>query len=120
MATHSDVPPTRTIKPIDAPPESDKPTTAMLKADIDSGATGDKTEVFDPGLSPLGTDDEAAGRPPSAKRIELARRYERFERWIRGARKAPGPHLKWDAALTGFVSFIGVVAVIFVGAMLAL
>ena len=120
MTTNSDVPPTRTIKPIDASPESDRPTTAMLKADIDSRATGDKTEVYDPGLSPLGTDDEAAGRPPSAKRIAMARHYERFERWIRNARKAPGAHEKWDGALTGFASFIGIVAVIFVGALWAL
>ena len=36
-----------------------KPTTAMLKADIDSGSTGDKVAHYDPGLSQLGTDDEA-------------------------------------------------------------
>ena len=120
MTTHSDVPPTRTVKPIDAPPDSDTPTTAMLKADIDSGATGDKTEVFDPGLSPLGTDDEAAGRPASPERIRIARHYERFERWMRGSRKAPGAHFKWDGALGGFVGFICAVAVIFVGAIWAL
>lgn len=121
MAAKSDLPPTRTIDPIEAPPpESDRSTTAMLKADIDSGATGDKTAVFDPGLSPLGTDDEAAGRPASQKRIALARHYERFERWIRNARQAPGAQEKWDGALTGYVSFIGIVAVIFVGAIWAL
>jgi hypothetical protein len=120
MTTKSDVPPTRTIEPTDAPPASGRPTTAMLKADIDSGATGDKTEVFDPGLSPLGTDDEAAGRPPSAKRIALARHYERLERWLRGAQKASGAHRKWDGALAGFAGFIGIVAVVFLGAIWAL
>ena len=120
MADKSDLPPTRTTDPIEAPPESSSPTTAMLKADIDSGATGDKTEVFDPGLSPLGTDDEAAGRPASAGRIALARHYERVQRWVRGARPAPGAHEKWDGTLTGFASFIGLVAVIFVGAIWAL
>jgi hypothetical protein len=121
MAAKSDLPPTRTIDPIEAPPlESERSTTAMLKADIDSGATGDKTAVFDPGLSPLGTDDEAAGRPASEKRIALARHYERFERWIRNARQAPGAQEKWDGALTGYVGFIGLVAVIFVGAIWAL
>jgi hypothetical protein len=120
MATKSEMPETHTIKPIDAPPASDRPTTAQLKADIDSGATGDKTEVFDPGLSPLGTDDEAAGRPASTKRIRIARHYERFERWMRGGRKAPGAHEKWDGTLTGFAGFIGLVAVIFVGAIWAL
>ena len=42
MAANSDLPPTHTIKPIDPPPASDQPTTAMLKGDIDSGRTGDK------------------------------------------------------------------------------
>jgi hypothetical protein len=69
MATNSDIPPTHTIKPVDPPPPSDQPTSAMLKDDIDSGRTGDKVGVFDPGLSTLGTDDEAAGRPPSPFRI---------------------------------------------------
>ena len=118
-APESDVPPTRTIKPIDAPPESDTPTTAMLKADIDSGATGDKTEVFDPGLSPLGTDDEAAGRPPSAERIRIARHYERFERWMKGARVAGVAHHTWDGALAGYAGFICVAAVILVGGIWA-
>ncbi|HEX2127143.1 MAG TPA: hypothetical protein VHF45_11365 [Thermoleophilaceae bacterium] len=120
MATNRDVPPTHTIKPMDAPPESDRPTTAQLKADIDSGATGDKNEVFDPALSPLGTDDEAAGTPPSRQRIELARYQERFQRWLRRARKGSAAHGKPDEAATAFATFIAIVAVIFVGAIWAL
>jgi hypothetical protein len=42
-------PPSRAADAIAAPPDSDNPTTAMLKADIDSGATGDKIGVYDPG-----------------------------------------------------------------------
>jgi hypothetical protein len=38
----------------------------QLRADIDSGRTGDKVSAPDPGMAPLGTDDEAAGTPPSA------------------------------------------------------
>ena len=52
-------------------------TVAQLKNDIDSGRTGDKVAFSDPGLSPLGTDDEAAGRPNSPERIALARATER-------------------------------------------
>ena len=37
-----------TTKPIDPPPSSGRPTSAQLKADIDSGRTGDKVGVFDP------------------------------------------------------------------------
>lgn len=61
---------------VSKPPASDRPTTAQLKADIDSGSTGDKVRASDPGLAPLGTDDEAAGNPPEAARIILAREAE--------------------------------------------
>jgi hypothetical protein len=53
-----------------------RPTSAQLKADIDAGRTGDKVNNADPGLSALGTDDEAAGHPPTAERIQLARNLE--------------------------------------------
>ena len=52
------------------------PTTAQLKADIDSGKTGDKVRVSDPAMSPLGTDDEAGGRPNSPEAVALARQHE--------------------------------------------
>ncbi len=116
--SNRDIPPTHTIKPIDAPPDSANPTTAMLKADIDSGRTGDKVEVYDPGLSQLGTDDEAAGRPPSAFRIALARQTETFDRW-RSSRKASAAHLKRDGFPTGFVGFIVAVGVILLGGLSA-
>lgn len=52
------------------------PNTAQLKADIDSGRTNDKVAWSDPAASPLGTDDEAAGTPPSAARVSMARASE--------------------------------------------
>lgn len=52
-------------------------TTEQLRHDIDSGLTGDKVAASDPAAAPLGTDDEAAGTPPSAAAVELARRTER-------------------------------------------
>lgn len=107
-----DLPPTRTIEPMDPPPDSSRPTTAMLKGDIDSGKTGDKNPVFDPGLSPLGTDDEAAGRPPSAFRIALARRYENAERWLRGSRKAGAAHQKTDGLPIGFIGIVATISVV--------
>jgi hypothetical protein len=108
------MPPTRTIERMDAPPLSSNPTSAQLKADIDSGATGDKIGVFDPGLSPLGTDDEAAGTSPSPERIRLARHNERTARWA--GRKLRGTsHTSRDPVLIGYVGaivFIGLVLVI--------
>jgi hypothetical protein len=88
MERRNDLLPTQTIRPIDAPPTSSSPTTAQLRADIDSGRTGDKIAVIDPGLSPLGTDDEAAGTPAVPHRISLARRLEGVQRWAKGAGRA--------------------------------
>ena len=83
---------------------SDKPgaarsgaTVAQLKNDIDSGRTGDKTSGFDPAAAPLGTDDEAAGTPPSPEIVAQAREAER-----RPSSKAPNaaePGLAPDGAL---------------------
>jgi len=115
VGVHPDLPPTGTIEPIAPPPDSDSPTTAMLKGDIDSGRTGDKVEVFDPGLSPLGTDDEAAGRPASAFRVALARRYEGLERWAQGARKTGAAHTKRDQYPVVFLAFIVAVSVTILG-----
>src|SRR3712207_6948847 len=55
----------------------------------------------DPGLAPLGTDDEAAGRPPSPFRIALARHLESAERWMRAGDKTGDVHQPSDMALTG-------------------
>ena len=112
MAANPDVPPTHTIKPVDPPPPSDQPTSAMLKADIDSGRTGDKVGVLDPGLSSLGTDDEAAGRPPSPFRVALARYQESFERWTKSRRRASDAHPRWDITLTGFFGLITAIGVV--------
>ena len=51
-------------------------TVAQLRADIDSGRTGDKVSAADPAMAPLGTDDEAAGTPPPPDAIALTRRLE--------------------------------------------
>jgi hypothetical protein len=57
-------------------PRNGGSTTAQLKTDIDSGKTGDKVSVGDPGLSPLGTDDEAGGHPNSPELIDQMRQLE--------------------------------------------
>jgi hypothetical protein len=111
---HSDLPPTRTVEPMDAPPPSSHPTVMQLKGDIDSGRTGDKNPVFDPGLSPLGTDDEAAGHPPTPFRIALARHYENVGRWVGQRRNASAAHNKHDGVPVVFIGFIIAVAVILV------
>ena len=113
---HRDVPPTRTIKPMDPPPMNAGSTTAQLKGDINSGRTGDKNEVFDPGLSPLGTDDEAGGVSPSPEQVDLARHQESTERWKDGAGKDSYAHQNSRKALYAYVGFIALVLVLFAGA----
>jgi hypothetical protein len=114
VADNNDMPRTHTIKPQDPPPDSSNPTSAMLKGDIDSGRTRDKVEVFDPGLSPLGTDDEAAGTPPRPYEIALARFQEVKARWGAGPRTGSAAHDDPDFALSGFIGFIGAVALVLV------
>ncbi|WP_414475715.1 hypothetical protein [Microvirga sp. M2] len=112
MTNRSDIPPAHTIKRMDPPPPSVRPTVAMLQGDIDSGLTGDKNPMFDPSGAPLGTDDEAADTPPTPFRIALARYHETVERWI-GGNWAPDPaHDKWEGLPVGFVGFIVAVGLI--------
>jgi hypothetical protein len=62
-------------------PESGSPaTTSRLREDIDHGAGADKIDYPDPSAAPLGTDDEAAGLPPSAARVALASRQKLSDR----------------------------------------
>ena len=51
-------------------------TMAQLRADIDSGRTGDKVAAVDHAAAPLGTDEEAAGTPVSAEIIAMVRQRE--------------------------------------------
>lgn len=56
------------------------PTTEQLRADIDSGAKGEKVSHSDPAAAPLGTDDEAAGRTPTAQERQLAAKSQPYYR----------------------------------------
>ena len=73
----SETPPPPGNLPADAPPDSETPTSAQLKADIDSGRTADKTPHMDVGAAPLGTCEEAGGTPPTSQEVRLARQNER-------------------------------------------
>nr|WP_147028941.1 hypothetical protein [Methylobacterium oxalidis] len=103
----SEDPPSPGDIPVEAPPPSDRPTTAMLKADIDSGRTGDKVEHYDVGMAQLGTCDEVAGTPPTLERIALARETEAASR---KARAMADPHGSRWWVLPGFAGFIVVAA----------
>jgi hypothetical protein len=98
-----------------APPSDPSPNPAMLKADIDSGRTDDKNEVFDPGMSMLGTDDEVAGNPASPERIRMAREQE-TSRSTAGAPVEPRANIARTGRgriVTAFVIGIVLFAVLF-------
>lgn len=77
MPRHDD--PTE-LEPRPSPPplSGSGSTMPQLKMDIDSGVTGDKLAVLDVGLVPLGTDDEAAGFPPTPELVHAVRQAERM------------------------------------------
>ncbi|MBE7244136.1 MAG: hypothetical protein INR63_04230 [Actinomycetospora chiangmaiensis] len=77
MTLRSETPPPPGNLPADSPPDSEAPTTAQLKGDIDSGRTADKTPHVDVGAAPLGTCEEAGGTPPTSQEVRLARQNER-------------------------------------------
>jgi hypothetical protein len=119
MAFNSEQPPHGSARPIPhpAPVDDPVPNAAMLKGDIDTGRTGDKNEVFDPGLSPLGTDEEAAGTPPSPAAVKHARVQETRSRsrwrWSWGPHKTSAAHDKDDSGvLFGFVGLIVAIGIV--------
>ena len=85
MTGHDDMPrhddPTE-LEPRPRPLEDSGPTAtvAQLRQDIVSGTTGEKVAVLDPSMASLGTDDEAAGEPPSPELVAAVRNAERTER----------------------------------------
>jgi hypothetical protein len=85
-------------------------TTARLRAEIDSGRTGDKVATIDPAAAPLGTDDEAAGTPPTLDAVALARRHELKYAHDRGDQR------KASAALV-YTALLAVIAAILVGVL---
>jgi hypothetical protein len=53
-----------------------KDTIEQLRADIDSGRTGDKNSWPDPAAAPLGTDEESGGQGTDPNAAALARAQE--------------------------------------------
>ena len=60
--------------------DSRAPTTDQIRHDIDSGKSGDKVGFPDPSAAPLGTDDEAAGTPPTERQRMAAHAEEVINR----------------------------------------
>jgi hypothetical protein len=108
MTLRSETPPPPGNLPTDPPPESDAPTAAQLKGDIDSGRTADKAPHMDVGAAPLGTCEEAGGTPPTAQEVRVARQNERAP----SERAAKGyVHQRQPWVLPVYVGFIVLAAV---------
>ncbi|MFM9860798.1 hypothetical protein RUR49_20265 [Pseudoxanthobacter sp. M-2] len=63
---------------VQPPPEPRGPVTTAdaLRSRIDRGDGSDKVDFPDPAASPLGTDDEAAGTPPTRSDVAQAAAHE--------------------------------------------
>ena len=59
--------------------DTEAPTVDQLRKEIDRGQSGDKTPGVDPAAAPLGTDDEAAGHPPTEEERAMAAEAQRAE-----------------------------------------
>jgi hypothetical protein len=90
-----------------------RPTVDRLRADIDAGWTGDKIPASDPAMAPLGTDDEAAGAPPSGDAVAQARRTE-----AGGAPKPPQPRTGPGHAWVLIVLILVLIAIMGLAGML--
>ncbi|KAA0122466.1 hypothetical protein CIW48_18305 [Methylobacterium sp. P1-11] len=108
MTLRSETPPPPGNLPCDPPPDSEAPTTAQLKGDIDSGRTADKTPHMDIGAAPLGTCEEAGGTPPTSQEVRIARQNERAP----SERAAKGyAHQRQPWVLPLYIGFIAAAAV---------
>jgi len=117
MSYETDLPPHKSAQPMAPPPDAERPNAAMLKGDIDSGRTGDKVEVFDPGMAMIGACEEAAGTPLTPEQIKIARDYETKQRWRFGGKKDPAGRNRSALALYGFAAFIVAVGAGFLGVL---
>jgi hypothetical protein len=108
MTLRSETPPPPANLSVDPPPDSETPTSAQLKGDIDSGRTADKTPHLDVGAAPLGTCEEAGGTPPTSQEVRLARQNERAPS---EKTKTGYVHQKQSWVLPTYIGFIVLAAV---------
>ena len=77
MSPRNDDPTEIEPRPTAPPPPGARSNPDALRADIDSGATGDKVPMTDPATAPLGADAEASGVPTPPEAVAEVRRIER-------------------------------------------
>ena len=120
MAFQTDIPPHKSAEPVKTPPppvDDPNPNMAMLKGDIDSGRTGDKVAVLDPGMAMLGTCEEASGTPLTPEQIKFAREQEVKHRFPDGRPEHPSADKDDQGTRYAYVGFIALAAVVVVAAI---
>lgn len=65
-----------------------RPNAEQLRARIDRGETKDKVRGGDPAAAPLGSDEEAAGTPPTPEEIAAAAHAELTRQNLQGRDRA--------------------------------
>lgn len=77
------------------------PTSDALRHGTDFAGSGDKVAFPDPAMAPLGTDDEAAGRPPSREERRLAAADQTPSASVAAAARAKPDHAgeRWAGPL---------------------
>ena len=96
--------------------------TEQLRHAIDRGRGADKVSFNDPAAAPLGTDEEAAGKPPTEHRVLLAAEAEiRLPDRPISERHEPTAGAGSAAAIASVISIIaGIGAIAFAIAALAI
>lgn len=87
--------------------------TDQLRIAIDSGRSGDKVDAVDPAAAPLGTDDEAAGTPPTRAAIRQSAQHEIYSRPSQPKQRMTGlGHAWWLVFVFGLMG-AGIAAIPF-------
>jgi len=87
--------------------------TERLRHKIDSGRTGDKVAGSDPTVASLGTDDEAAGKPPRPH--EIARTGHRET--VRPHESLDHPGLGYAWILVAFTLLLAIAIIVWTAAV---
>ncbi|EAQ01543.1 hypothetical protein OB2597_01602 [Pseudooceanicola batsensis HTCC2597] len=85
-------------------------TPSQLREVIDRGGAGDKVAFSDPAAAPLGTDDEAAGTPPSPEQVEKAAAAEARRDLPADSKKGP-EQLQGNRLKPGTISLVVLVLI---------
>lgn len=91
---------------------------SRLRDEIDRGGAGDKVAFSDPAAAPLGTDDEAAGAPPTYRQARAAREQEGARSAGEGSKGTPAGLNAGINRWTGVAIVLATVAILAVAWLL--